>query len=101
MACSGSRRCSPGVGDVEVSQRELQLAQTLIETLKTKWDPARYADTYREELLRRIAEKEPVVTPRERPPDVAGGRVEELMEALKASVEEAKRSKKARTKRSA
>jgi DNA end-binding protein Ku len=96
-----ARALAPGVGDVEVSQRELQLAQTLIETLKIEWDPARYADTYREELLRRIAEKEPVVTPRDRPPDVTSGRVEELMEALKASVEEAKKSKKARTKRSA
>jgi DNA end-binding protein Ku len=96
-----ARALAPGVGDVEVSQRELQLAQTLIETLKIEWDPARYADTYREELLRRIAEKEPVVTHRDRPPDVAGGRVEELMEALKASVEQAKKSKKARTKRSA
>jgi DNA end-binding protein Ku len=96
-----ARALAPGIVDGEVSQRELRLAHTLIETLKTEWDPARYADTYREELLRRIAEKEPVVTHRDRPPDVAGGRVEELMEALKASVEQAKKSKKARTKRSA
>jgi DNA end-binding protein Ku len=96
-----ARALAPGVGDVEVSQRELQLAQTLIETLKIEWDPARYADTYREELLRRIAEKEPVASSRERRPDVMSGRVEELMDALKASVEEAKKSKKARTKRSA
>jgi DNA end-binding protein Ku len=96
-----ARAFAPGVGDGEVSQRELQLAQTLIETLKIEWDPARYADTYREELLRRIAEKEPIATPRDRPPGLMSGRVEELMDALKASVEEAKKSKKAKTKRSA
>jgi DNA end-binding protein Ku len=96
-----ARALAPGVGEVEVSERELQLAQTLIETLKIDWDPARYADTYREELLRRIAEKEPVATLSDRLPEVTSGRVEELMDALKASVEEAKKAKRAKTKRSA
>ena len=30
--------------------------------LATSWDPARYSDDYREELLRIIAEKAPVET---------------------------------------
>src|SRR5881409_2368503 len=47
------RTLVPGLGDTEISDRELELAQMLIDTLKTKWDPSRYSDTYRDELLRR------------------------------------------------
>jgi DNA end-binding protein Ku len=82
-----------GVDGVEVSEKELRLAESLIQTLHTTWDPAAYTDTYREELLRRVAEKTPVEAPEEQT-DVAtgsGSRVEELMQALKASVEAAKR----------
>ena len=49
----------PGLDGVEVDDRELELALRLIETLKTEWDPAAYADTYREELLRILSEKTP------------------------------------------
>src|SRR4029450_6393452 len=35
-----------GLDGVEVDERELDLAVTLIETLRTEWDPSRYADTY-------------------------------------------------------
>ena len=90
-----------GVEDVTVSDQELQLAQTLIDTLKVEWDPGRYSDTYREELLRRIDEKV-AVAPRESGEALpARARVDELMDALKASVEEAKKAKKRRNKRSA
>jgi DNA end-binding protein Ku len=75
----------------EVSDRELQMAEMLIETLKTEWNPAAYADAYREELLRRISEKAPIVA-EERPTTTPA--LEELMEALKASVEAAKKEKK-------
>lgn len=78
---------APGLEGVDVDERELQLAVRLIEELTTEWDPAAYADTYREELLRMLAEKEP--TARASVP-AAGGRpppVTELMAALKESVE--------------
>jgi DNA end-binding protein Ku len=82
-----------GIQGVEVSEKELRLAESLIQTLHTTWDPAAYADTYREELLRRVAEKTPVEAPDERSGVAtgSGSRVEELMQALKASVEAAKR----------
>jgi DNA end-binding protein Ku len=84
-----------GVEDVTVSDQELRLAQTLIDTLNVEWDPARYSDTYREELLRRIDEKVPVARPESREEALpARARVDELMDALKASVEEAKKAKK-------
>jgi DNA end-binding protein Ku len=86
-----------GIDDIEVSEQELQLAETLIDTLKVGWEPSHYADTYREELLRRIAEKSPTARPAETSLP-ASARVDELMEALKASVEEAKKAK-SRTKR--
>jgi DNA end-binding protein Ku len=89
---------------LEVSDRELRMAEMLIETLKTEWNPAAYSDTYREELLRRIAEKEPIEQPEEAleaPAPGSGSRAEELMQALKASVEAAKKEKKRSPKRTA
>jgi DNA end-binding protein Ku len=76
----------------EVSDRELQMAEMLIETLNTEWNPAAYADAYREELLRRISEKAPIEAVEEPPTKTPA--LEELMEALKASVEAAKKDKK-------
>jgi|1185.fasta_scaffold02782_5 DNA end-binding protein Ku len=89
------------LGSVEIADREVALAQTLIETLKTEWDPARYEDTYRRDLLERIAEKRPVQGQAPRPSEPATGQIEELLDALKASVEEAKKSRAGTRKRSA
>lgn len=82
----------PGLDGVEVDQRELDLAIRLIDTLKTEWDPSAYADTYREELLRILSEKSPTVPADSASTPVAGGpsTVEELMTALRESVEAAK-----------
>ncbi|MGH2723070.1 MAG: Ku protein, partial [Actinomycetota bacterium] len=85
---------APGLEGVEVDDRELELAVRLIEQLTTEWDPAAYADTYREELLRMLAEKTP--TPRALEEPAASGRtppVTELMAALKESVEASKKSR--------
>ncbi|HEX9123849.1 MAG TPA: hypothetical protein VF984_10935 [Actinomycetota bacterium] len=70
------------------------MAETLIETLRTEWNPAAHADTYREELFRRIAEKMPRQPVEEPAASSSGARVEELMEALKASVEAARKGKR-------
>jgi DNA end-binding protein Ku len=95
------RSLVPGVGSAQISDKEVELAQVLIETLKTEWDPARYEDTYRRELLERIAEKRPVESPSRHEPEAAGARIEELLDALKASVDEAKKNKARAGKRSA
>ena len=76
-----------------VSERELRLAEQLVEMLSSAWEPERYADEYRRELQRIIAEKELVDV--DAPDDLAPtgqatSRVEELMDALRRSVEEAK-----------
>jgi DNA end-binding protein Ku len=83
----------------EVRDARRLAGETLIDTLKTTWNPQAYADTYREELLERIAAKAPTDTPHEgvaRPP---GGQVEALMDALKASVEAAKEKPKRSTRK--
>jgi DNA end-binding protein Ku len=80
-----------GIEGVPASDRELELAERLIETLATDWSPDRYSDTYREELLRLIAEKTPAVRAPE--PMTAPSAVEELMDALRQSVEAAKEAK--------
>ena len=84
---------APGLDDVEVDERELDLAVTLIETLRTEWDPGRYADTYREELLRMLAERSPTRRAQGEPSSAGGSPVEELMAALKESVAAAKRDR--------
>ncbi|MDP9242228.1 MAG: Ku protein [Actinomycetota bacterium] len=80
-------------GSVAIGDRELEMAQQLIDMLATEWDPARYADTYREELLRLIADKapEPAPIPEGSRSDASRSDVERLMDALKESVQQEKR----------
>jgi DNA end-binding protein Ku len=90
-----------GLDAIDVSSRELEMAEMLIETMKTEWNPAAYSDTYREELLQRISEKAPIEVRQEAATPGSGGHVEELMQALKASVEAAKSKKGTSKKRPA
>lgn len=75
-----------------VSQREIDISKQLVEALASEWDPSRFADEYREELLRMIAERTPerVEEPDEEPSKDAGSRIKDLMETLRRSVEQAK-----------
>jgi DNA end-binding protein Ku len=82
--------------DERVSDREMELAEQLVGMLATRWDPDSYSDEYRQGLLEIIAEKAPLETP-ESPaasPPTGTSAVEELMDALKRSVEEAKAQKR-------
>jgi DNA end-binding protein Ku len=84
---------APGLEDMEVDARELELAVRLIQELTTEWEPAAYADEYREELLRMLSEKAPTT----RVPKAEAARtprVTELMAALTESVEASKRAKR-------
>lgn len=42
---------------IKTSDRELAVAQQLVETLTSAWDPSRYHDTYREQVLELIDRK--------------------------------------------
>ena len=91
---------APDLGGVELEDRELDLAIRLIDTLTTEWNPAAYSDTYREELLRILSEKSPTAPAEpERAAEGPSGTsaVEELMAALRESVEQA-RTKQKRTR---
>ncbi len=75
----------------EVSERERSMAQLLIESMESDWDPQRYHDTHREKVEALIEEKrngnEIVIQ------DVpeAPAKVVDLMEALNASIAAAAR----------
>lgn len=76
----------------EPTERELAMAKQLIETLVEDFDPTQYRDTYREELLALIGRKaagEEIVT---EPVVEEPGRVVDLMTALEASLERARKS---------
>jgi DNA end-binding protein Ku len=72
------------------SERELKMAQQLIDSLAGDFDPARYRDEYRERVLdlieRKAAGEEIAVQPQVEEP----ARVPDLMAALEASLESVK-----------
>ncbi|MDP9236526.1 MAG: Ku protein [Chloroflexota bacterium] len=77
--------------DVKVNEKELKMAKSLVDMLTGEFEPEKYHDNYREallELIERKSEGEEI----KRPAPVAG-KVTDLMEALRASVEAAKREK--------
>jgi DNA end-binding protein Ku len=83
--------------DVEVRKQEMAMAESYIDTLAGDFDPEEYHDEYREALLEVVnakAEGAEVVAPPEAAP--AEGKVVDLMEALRRSVEEAKQGRAAK-----
>ncbi|HEX6493039.1 MAG TPA: Ku protein [Candidatus Dormibacteraeota bacterium] len=80
----------PGA-DVKVDDRELEMAVMLIDNLTAAFDPARHTDRYRDALLR-IVEEKMGQQPAEAPAPVEpAAKALDLMAALKASVEAARR----------
>ena len=81
------------VPEVQVSQRELTMAFTLIDLLSESFDPEKYRDEHRQALLEIIEAKlqgEEVVEA----PAAPAAKVTDIMAALKASVEAAKKRKR-------
>jgi DNA end-binding protein Ku len=76
---------------VELSDRERAMAETLVASLSADFEPARYRDTYREQLLGIIERKAAGETQLVVEAASAGEpRVVDLLAALEASVAEAK-----------
>ncbi|HEV7467633.1 MAG TPA: Ku protein, partial [Candidatus Dormibacteraeota bacterium] len=75
---------------VSVGKAEIDMALMLVESLSRPFTPSDYHDEYREALLALVAEKQGKGTV-ERPAAAEPGRVVDLMEALKASVEAARK----------
>lgn len=80
--------------DVEVSDRELAMALTLIDLLSETFDPLKYRDEYRDALMEIIESKlQGVEMAQEQEPVPTN--ITDLMAALRASVEAAQRGKEA------
>jgi DNA end-binding protein Ku len=76
----------PDASELQVSDREVKMAQQLIESLASDFEPERYKDEYREkvlELIERKAEGQEITAPPEAPEPT---KVPDLMAALEASL---------------
>ena len=74
-------------GKVELNDRELAMAELLVETMETDWDPTRYEDTHRKKVEALVEEKRLGHDVIEHATDeTAPVRVVDLMEALSASI---------------
>jgi len=79
----------PDSEDVKTTDKELAIAKQLVESLASEFEPSKYRDTYREEVLalieRKAAGEEVAIqpAPEERPAEVP-----DLMSALQASLDE-------------
>lgn len=84
----------PGVpADMTLPEKEMSMAQQLIENLTTTFEPEKYEDDYRKKLEEAIDMKvkgEEIIEAPEQQPE----RVVDLMEALKASLEQSGSKKK-------
>jgi DNA end-binding protein Ku len=77
----------PTAEDVPTSERELAIAQQLVESLAADFDPGKYRDTYRDAVLAMIEQKaagEEITAP---PVAEEAAPVPDLMSALKASLD--------------
>jgi DNA end-binding protein Ku len=76
----------PEAGELQASERELKMAQQLIESLSSEFEPDKYRDEYREKVLelieRKAAGEEIAVQPEAPQP----AKVPDLMAALEASL---------------
>jgi DNA end-binding protein Ku len=81
-------------GDVKTSDRELTMAQQLIDSLSSEFEPEKYHDEYRErvlDLIERKAQGETIVIEE---PEAEPQQVPDLMAALEASIASAKKPAK-------
>jgi len=81
-------------GDLRAA--EVEMAKSLVENLSEPFDPEKYDDTYRKELLGLMRAKAKGKNLPE-PQEDEGGEVIDLMQALRESVEKTKRSARKRT----
>ena len=81
-----------GLSDLAVSDREVKTARQLISAMATAWSPSAHADAYREELLELLGRKTPM-TPGQTIEISGESDIGDLMDALRASVEAAKRKR--------
>jgi DNA end-binding protein Ku len=93
-----------GSRDKAFSARELEMAEQLIDNMRSEWDPSRYRDTYKDALVKLLEKKAKTGTlppaPRANPPRAD---VVDLMALLRKSISEksTKDSKRSRSRKRA
>jgi len=80
--------------ETKVSDKELQTAVQLVEALSIEWNPEEYHDTYQEKVLQLVEAKRTGQTVEKGEPPPRSTNVIDLMDALRASVEQAKTTRK-------
>jgi DNA end-binding protein Ku len=86
--------------DVRVSPAELKMAENLVGMMATEFEPSEYKDEYKQAVMKLVEAKVQKKEVIEAPEPEAETTVVDLMSALKASVERAKKGE-AKTKRAA
>jgi len=86
-------------GKAQLRKPEVEMAKSLVENLSESFDPEKYDDTYRKELLELLRAKAKG-KPLPEPEQEEQGEVVDLMAALRESVEKTKSQKSSRSKRS-
>lgn len=77
-----------------ISKKELDMAERLVEGMTEKWDPRKYHDSYRDDLMALIEKKIKagrsltITEPEPEPERPRGDNVIDLMKLLKRSLEE-------------
>ena len=97
------------IPDTKVSAKEMDMAMRLVDDMADKWQPARYKDTFKDDLLKRIEEKveagqtEEITEPEKGAREPKSADVVDLMSLLKKSIEKkpAKRASHGKKRRAA
>jgi DNA end-binding protein Ku len=97
------------IPDAKVSPKEMDMAMRLVDDMADKWQPARYKDTFKDDLLKRIEEKvdagqtEEITEPAKGAREPKSADVVDLMSLLKKSIEKkpAKRASHGKKRRAA
>jgi DNA end-binding protein Ku len=88
----------PEIPKTTVAQKELSMAQSLVETMSDKWEPAKYHDEYREGLMEVIEQKiksgEKKLPPAKKAGKPTKGKVIDLASLLQQSLGETAKSRK-------
>ncbi|MGC2423098.1 MAG: Ku protein [Nitrospirota bacterium] len=87
------------ISELGVTDKEIQMAEMLVKGMVDKWDPARYKDTYREDVMKMIEEKVKTgdtkrLAEAAMKEEKKGAEIIDLMSLLKKSVEEKEAQRK-------
>jgi DNA end-binding protein Ku len=80
----------PSIDDVNINEKEIAMARSLVDALSEEFDPSKYHARYRDGLLELIEKKQEGQTVTPKPPTATKGAAMDLMAAMRASVDAAR-----------